>query len=531
MSPEIHDPAPPPDRSDVPTASEPPGAPAAPDADLAAAFATPRRLHVAAAVTNAVTALRGLAFPLLAVVFVGGSGGGLGRAATFALLGALLSLVTGFASWRATSYELTSGALRLRSGVFSPDDTVIPVARIQAIDTVQGPVQRLFGALELHVQTPGGGADGEIILTAVAPAEAQALRAALGHAEPAAPAARRRLGAGPLLLAALTAPQFGVVLPVVGAVFAGADDVLGDVLEEDLFARVNSPGELLVIVAVLLAATFLVSFLAAVVAFAGFEVERDGDRLRIRRGLFQRRAASVPVARIDGVAIVEGLLRAPFGLATLRLETAGYRKEQSAARTLFPLVRVRDVPALLAELVPGLDGSPPALDRPPARSVRRYVLPPALAGTVLGAAVAVTTGGALGWLAVGLLAAIGGVHGLLGQRTAGLHLGADRLVVRARSGTARVTLLARRRRLQEVSVRRTPLQRRARLANFGVALGSGRRGRVRHLESASADAAQAALRPGGSGAVSIASTEGCSRATAAPEREYRLSPPPEPPPT
>jgi len=317
-------------------------APWGPDAGLAPTFAAPRRLHVAAAVTNAVLALRGLAFPLLAAVFVGGSGSGLGRAATFAALGALFSLATGIVTWRATSYQLTSGALRLRSGVFSPDDTVVPVTRIQAIDTVQGPIQRLFGALELHVQTPGGGSDGEIVLTAVSPADAQALRTALGHAEPAAPSAQRRLGVGALLLAALTAPQFGIVLPVVGAAFAGADDLLGDVLEEDLFARIDDPQALAVILALLFGATFMVSFLAAVVAFAGFEVERDGDRLRIRRGLFQRRAASVPVARVDGVAVVEGLLRAPFGLATVRLETAGYAKEPAAARTLFPLDRGRD---------------------------------------------------------------------------------------------------------------------------------------------------------------------------------------------
>ncbi len=464
-----------------------------PDAGLAPSFAAPRRLHVAAAVVSAVLALRGLAFPLVAVVFVGGSGGGLARAATFAGLGALFSLATGIVSWRATSYQLMSGALRLRSGVFSPDDTVVPVARIQAIDTVQGPVQRLFGALELHVQTPGGGADGEIVLTAVSPADARALRAALGHAEPAAPSARRRLGVGALLLAALTAPQFGVVLPVVGAAFASADDLLGDVIDEDLFARIDDPRELAVVLAVLFGATFLVSFLAAIVAFAGFEVERDGDRLRIRRGLFQRRAASVPVARIDGVAIVEGLLRAPLGLATVRLETAGYRNQQAAARTLFPLVRSRDVPALLAELVPGLDGRPPALERPPARSVRRYVLPPAFVGAAVGAAIALAFGGALAWLAVPALVMPGALHGLLACRAAGLHLGTDRIVVRTRRGTARVTILARRRRLQEVSVRRNPLQRRARLATFTLALGSGRRGRVRHLEAASADAAQAAL--------------------------------------
>lgn len=474
-------------------------APGRGDRELAATFAAPRKLHVAAAVASSFSALRGLALPLVAVVFLGSSTGGLGQALIGVAAGAVFSLGAGIVSWNATSYQLVGGSLRFRHGAFSPDDTLIPVARIQAIDTVQGPVQRLFGVVELHVQTPGGGAHGEIVLRAVEPRDARALRAALGHPEPAVPSARRRLGARRLVLAALTGPQFGVVLPLVGAAFAGAQDLFGNNVGESLLERVDTLPEALRAAAIILAATLVVSFLASVVAFAGFEVERDGDRLRIRRGLLQRRAASVPVARVDGVSIVEGLLRAPFGLATVRLETAGYRAEQAAAKTLFPLVRTREIPALLAELLPGLDagliGEGAAFERPPARATRRYVLPPALAGTAAGAAAALATGPAGWWWLAPLLGALGALDGLLERRAAGLLLQEDRVVLRTRKGTARVTVLARRGRLQEFGVRRNPLQRRAHLASFELALGSGRRGRVRNLEAASADGALAALRP------------------------------------
>ena len=70
----------------------------------------------------------------------------------------------------------------------------------------------------------------------------------------------------------------------------------------------------------------MLSFLAAIVAFAGFAVERDAQVLRIRRGLFARTALSVPLQRVDGVVIVEGLLRSPLGLAALRLETVVARQ-------------------------------------------------------------------------------------------------------------------------------------------------------------------------------------------------------------
>ena len=77
-----------------------------------------------------------------------------------------------------------------------------------------------------------------------------------------------------------------------------------------------------------LVAAWALSAIGSIVSFAGFAVARDGDRLRIRRGLLQRSDAVVPVRRIHAVRVVEGVLRRPFGLATLRLEVAGYAEER-----------------------------------------------------------------------------------------------------------------------------------------------------------------------------------------------------------
>ena len=93
----------------------------------------------------------------------------------------------------------------------------------------------------------------------------------------------------------------------------------------------------------LLVAAWLLSTLGSFIAFAGFTVGRVEDRLRIRRGLFQRREATVPVGRVRAVRVVEGVLRRPFGLASLTVEVTGYAEEASAARTLYPLLRVSEV--------------------------------------------------------------------------------------------------------------------------------------------------------------------------------------------
>jgi putative membrane protein len=197
------------------------------------------------------------------------------------------------------------------------------------------------------------------------------------------------------------------------------------------------------------------------------------------------------------------------------METAGYRSEAAAAQTLLPLVRVRDVPRLLAEFVPALaeeaqaaaageaeapaaasEAAAPAaalpLQPPPPRARRRYALPPALLGAALGAVLTAVVPAA--WPAVPLLALLGAAEGLLRYRSAGWGDDGRRLVVRGRV-FARRTLLARVDRLQEHGLRASPLQRRAALADFEASVGSGRTGRVRHLEARVAGALFERLRP------------------------------------
>jgi putative membrane protein len=227
-------------------------------------------------------------------------------------------------------------------------------------------------------------------------------------------------------------------------------------------------------------AAWALSTIGSIVSFAGFSVARDGDRLRIRRGLLQRSDAVVPVRRIHAVRMVEGVLRRPFGLAALRLEVAGYAEERSAARTLFPLLPRAEVTAFLAELLPELADEPDGLAAPPARAARRYVLPPALLGLAGGIATCLLVPDATPWplLAAPLLA----LNGWWSFRAAGWRLRDGRLAMRSRL-LARTTLLTPAGRLQQHATAQNPFQRRAGLADLAVAVGKGGRARVRHLEA------------------------------------------------
>ena len=462
-------------------------------------LAHPRRLHPAEIVLGALDNLREIAIAAVVGLVIGGGAGGMPPLAglMFALAGLAVAVVIGYVRWTHTTYWVAGEALHLRQGLISPDDTSVPLGRIQAVDATQGPVQRLFGVQAVHVQTAGGGGEGEIVLRAISDAAASELRAVAGLPDPVArDLPEWRLGLGALLVTAVTAPQLGVILPVVGAFGAAGEDVLfGGGEGEQLIDKLIDDVGLLILVAVAVAgAALLLSFLGAIVAFAGFSLVRDGERLRIRRGLLARRAASVPLARVHAVDVVEGVLRRPFGLASVRLETAGYRSEAAAAQTLLPLVRVRDLSRVLAEFVPALAGAEEQepLERPPARARRRYALPPAIAGAVVGAALVAVVPAA--WPALPALLVLGAVDGLLRHRSAGWRDDGRRLVLRGRV-VARRTLLARVDRLQEHALRASPLQRRASLADFQASVGSGRKGRVRHLEAGVAGALFERLRP------------------------------------
>jgi putative membrane protein len=498
------------ERPDGVAASGDPTAAAPPRVDHAD-IGPPRRLHPAGIAILAVSALRSAALPLLAIFIAGVAGRGLdtealARGIALAALAAVAAAVMGFVAWSTTTWRIGPATLHHRRGLLSVKETDVPLARVQALDTVRGPVQRLFGVVGVHVQTAGGGREGEVVLPALSAQDVDALRDAVSgrgralgaeHAPPAAATlAQRRLDRRGLVVAALTAGQLGVLLPALAAVPQIAEN-LGD--REDLVDAGRFGAGLLphgvlgwaLTAAALLLLAWLLSVLGTVVTFAGFTVRREPDRLRIRRGWIARREASIPVARIQAVRVVEGVLRAPFGLAALRIEVAGYKAEAPAAQTLFPLLSRAEVRTFLDDLLPELADEPGGLTPVPRRAGRRYVLPPTALGVLVGAAAALLIPGAGPWPLIA--AAAGAALGVLRYRAAAWRLDGGRLAIRSRR-LARVTILAPTSRLQEHGVRQTILQRRGGLADLDVRIGAGTHGRVRHLEEHTARGLFDALR-------------------------------------
>ncbi|MSW52917.1 MAG: PH domain-containing protein, partial [Actinobacteria bacterium] len=296
-----------------------------------------------------------------------------------------------------------------------------------------------------------------------------------------------------LVVAALTGPQLGLVAVLVGSVLAQGQELLPrgltDRVEDELSGATATTVVVLVLLGVLLAAA--VSVAGTVLAFAEFAVERDDRRLRVRRGLITERTGTIPLDRIHGIRIVEGLLRRPLGYATVQVEVAGYRGDSDLTRTLVPLVHRSELPELLGRMLPELPWTDAALQRPPARARRRYWTVPVLLSLLPALALVLALPGA--WRTVAVLAPLLGLAlGDARWRGAGWALGPTTLTVRSQL-VARTTLLVLARRIQRAQHRTQPLQRRADLASFAVALATGRTGGVRHLDDVVADDLQRAV--------------------------------------
>jgi putative membrane protein len=466
------------------------------------------RLHPAAIAVYAVDALRQGAFPLLVILAVSVFGGEFDaqaalRAAGFALMGTVVAALAGAFRWATTTYSFGGGeTVRLRTGALSVKEVEIPFARVQAVDVEQGPIQRLFGVYKVEVQTGGGGQGGEVVLGAVDEREVAHLNELLRRRAPGAleeahapPAPERRLTGRRLALAAATSGQLGVLLPVA----AGAAQLGQQLFEDPIEGERTLIGALpegalswVLVAAAVLVLAWLLAALGTVVSFGGFAVRRERDELRIRRGLLQRRQATLRVTRVRAVRVVESLPRQALGLAALRVEVIGHAKEQAAAQTLFPLLRRDEVEPFLRELLPEMADALDGLAPPPKRALRRYVLPPLAATALLGAAAALALSSPWPLLA----APFGAAYGMLGHRAAGWRMRDGRLAIRSRR-LARSTVLAPAAGRESHDLAQTVLQRRARLADVAVAFGKGTIARIRHLDADDARGLFAAVtRPG-----------------------------------
>lgn len=399
-------------------------------------------------------------------------------------------------------YRVTDDSLIIEHGVLVRRRRIIPRSRIQNVDLRAGLLQQILGVVVARIETAGGEAT-EATLSVVARAEATRLRqtlvagtlpsaplaAAAATAEP-APAADARAAAPPdrivrrsslldLVVAGATSNRAGVLF----AALLGGDyvfefmptdwllrrflapelvqpdaavRVLIETAERDVQAFVTG----LAVVSVFFAlAGWGLSVALSVVRYFDFTLVAGGGDLQVSYGLLTRREKGFRRTRVQNVQIEEPILRRWLGLASLRVQTAGYgpgMKADERVETLAPIARWGDIPFYLNVVLPGLawEGIEWRPSHPRAR--RRLFIRRALVVLLASGALTVVTPYGLALLGALLpawfLATAHYRH--LGHARAGDH-------VLVREGLwNRRTYIVPVRKIQAIHLRQSPLQRR-----------------------------------------------------------------------
>jgi putative membrane protein len=280
-----------------------------------------------------------------------------------ALLGLVLFALVAFGyaalAWRMTSYAVDDDAVHLRKGVLFRQQRHARLDRLQAVDIRQPLFARIFGLAELTLEVAGGSGSG-VAIGFLKESDAQLLRADL-LARAAGVKARR--GAVPPQSAGDGAPTAGDGAPTTGEPASSpvADGPAAEVLEElppvapEQPVYDVPPGRLILsllrsaavwILVVVLAGVavvvvvtrnwgILASALPGVVGAGGYLFQRfagefgfraaiSPDGIRLRHGLLETRAQTIPPGRVQAVSLTQGPFWRGPDWWRVKVNVAGY---------------------------------------------------------------------------------------------------------------------------------------------------------------------------------------------------------------
>ncbi|HWL11961.1 MAG TPA: PH domain-containing protein [Ureibacillus sp.] len=474
------------------------------------------KLHLVSAVVDFVKGLRELILPFLIIFFANGfsvtfNPGDSNFWSTLIPLGIflliiVLRLINGFLKWWTYVYWFEEKELRVEYGLFVKKKRYIPFDRIQSFNYKEGIFHRLFGLVQVMVETAGStNGKPEVILTAITKEAANQIELVtrkskeqaelqaddLEVEELAEPTARviHKMNTKSLLILATTSSSMGVVVAGVAAVLSQFAELIPfERIFEELSSFIKF-GFIAISLAVFM--TFLVTWLVAVIItfinYYNFTVVEEDDRLTITRGLLEKKKVTIPLNRIQAIKVVENPLRQIFGFAAVAVESAsgGFGGEEKKI-TLFPLIKKKDLMNPMQELFPHFVWQQ-TLTKPPKKAKSFFyrldfiwLLPVVALGSYF-------------WFPYGLLSILVIIPvialGLWQFKTAGFAINGNQLTFCYRI-FSRVTFMVEKKRIQALEARQSYFQKRRELTTVEVTVMSGLTGaaaKVPNLENANAE--------------------------------------------
>ncbi|MEL7976543.1 PH domain-containing protein [Isoptericola sp. F-RaC21] len=312
----------------------------------------------------------------------------------------LVGIIFGYAAlaWRMTAYAVDDDAVHLRKGILFRQQRHARLDRLQAIDVRQPLLARLFGLAELRLEVAGG-SDSGVAIGFLKEADAQRLRADLLARAAGVKAARRGDRPAPSVEPVeADAPVEPVETPAVGervstgSTSGSTDDVVPEAPERQVYevpptrlllSLLRMPGVWLgvlvligvgVAVAITRELSILFSSLPAILGVGGYIFQRfagefgfraalSPDGIRLRHGLLETRAQTIPPGRVQAVSLTQGPLWRGPDWWRVKVNVAGYGggdgQEGEQQHVLLPVGPREEALTALWLVLPDLEVSDP----------------------------------------------------------------------------------------------------------------------------------------------------------------------------
>jgi len=399
----------------------------------------------------------------------------------------LLNILGGFFKWYFFRYDYSDGVLHIKSGVFIKQDRFIKKERIQTVSYKANIFYRMLDLVTLQIETAGGYKEPEIDIEAVNREKAEELRkvlkkkleeknvqdiAAKGYDEEderykegfavekneALKANTLKVKYKRLIIAGMTSSGIGVIFSFIAVIFGQGVAFIPENMLNRFFRTFQNAGVSvlisLVFVGFLLA--WVISIIRFVFSYGDFTIEKKGDEILIRRGLLEQKQVSLNLHRIQGIRIVEGLIRQPLGYGSIHVEVAGGASKDDGFQTIIhPLIQKKEIHDFIKVIAPErtyMEG----FEKLPKRSLQKYLFRSVILLIPLPVAFYYIP---TNWPWLGMVAfPISLMLGYLRYRDGGYRIHDENLILRYRV-LARTTVLLKRKQIQSLELQTNFIQK------------------------------------------------------------------------
>ncbi|MED1057360.1 PH domain-containing protein [Bacillus mycoides] len=394
--------------------------------------------------------------------------------------------------WYFKVYWVENNIVHIKHGVFVKKESYLNKDRVQNISTSSNVIYQMLGLTKLNIEVAGGGSEPEVMLAGIKEDEAKELIALLNKKRSAAseevPMAEEsktiyQLTMKEILVASITSGRFGLVFSGLLLIYTEFNQFLPEWLINKVEAYVMDNGvyELIVMAAILMAVSWVVSTAGYALKYANFKIERNGNEIRIVQGLFDKKEFVLKLHRIQAITVKEGILRQPFGYCSVEVEVIQSIEAAGNEVMLHPFMKKKDVQQLLAYLQLPYETEEEIVHLPKA-ALRRYVV----MGWITSAVLAVPIAGASIYFkqhtALFVLIPLFIVFTILAyaRYKSGGYMIRDNQLVMVHRGLAKYTGIMRRRHIQVVGYNQSYFQKKDELCTAAVAV-AGHGYKVKHM--------------------------------------------------